>query len=294
MLLSGALDRAARSASNTRGTPRFIVREGSLSSFGLPGRARATDDLDIVVACDEDDLVAALDTALNTASGTPPNESYLDCTFTRKPDVHPLGDKGVRVWIEIVYRSQRWATVQVDLARPDTIDTETERLGGIPLTRFGLAGPHDVVCLSLRYHIAQKLHGMTKVPRDGAENDRFRDAVDLLLLRDLVADDDLPAVREACEETFRVRGEHAWPPAIALPLQWRAPFAALAAAVNLPITDLGEAERALQAFVDDLLTSASARSENTREVVAADLFGGRVLNDTRLGTHYRSDKPGIV
>ena len=273
MLLSGALDRAARSASRTPGAPHFIVKGGVALELRLPGRARATDDLDIVVVCDEDDLVVALDTALNTASGTTPNESYLDCTFTRKPDVYPLGDKGVRVWIHIAYRSQRWATVQVDLAKPDATDTETERLGGIPLTRFGLAGPRDVACLSLRYHIAQKFHGMTKMPHDGVENDRFRDVVDLLLLRALVADDDLPAVREACEETFRVRGEHAWPPAVALPTHWRAPFAALAAAVKLPVADLTEAESALRVFVDELLISGPARTDGASEGADPDVRG---------------------
>lgn len=259
MLLSGALDRAASRAAFTPGGPRFIVKGGVALELRLPGRARATDDLDIVVVCDEEDLVAALDTALSTApdatSGTVSSEPYLGCTFTRRPDVHLLGDKGARVWVQIAYRSQRWATVQVDLARPDATATETVRLGGIPLTRFGLVGPQDVVCLSLRYHIAQKFHGMTKVPHDGVENDRFRDAVDLLLLRDLAADDELSAVREACEQTFRLRGEHAWPPTIALPSHWRAPFAALAASVKLPVTDLTDAESALQVFVSELLAA---------------------------------------
>lgn len=259
MLLSGALDRAAQQP----GGPRFILKGGVALELRLPGRARATDDLDIVVVCDEDDLVAALDTALSgvsdTGSGTTPAEPYLGCTFTRRPDIHPLGDKGARVWVQIAYRSQRWATVQIDLARPDASDTETERLGGIPLARFGLTGPRDVVCLSLRYHIAQKFHGMTKVPHDGGENDRFRDALDLLLLRDLVADDALSAVREACEETFRLRAEHAWPPVIALPPHWRAPFAALAAAVKLPVTGLTDAESALQTFLETLVSSVPAR-----------------------------------
>lgn len=267
MLLSGALDRAA----HTTGAPRFIVKGGVALELRLPGRARATDDLDIVVVCEEEDLVAALDIALSATSDRA-SEPYLNCTFTRKPDVHPLGDKGVRVWIQIAYRSQRWATVQVDLARPDATDIETERLGGIPLTRFGLAGPRDIVCLSLRYHIAQKFHGMTKVPHDGAKNDRFRDAVDLLL-RGLVAGDDLPAVREACEETFRVRGEHVWLPVIVLPQHWRATFAALAGAVELPVTDLTNAENALQSFVDELLASALTRSEGGDEVADPDLLG---------------------
>ncbi|MEO8452714.1 MAG: nucleotidyl transferase AbiEii/AbiGii toxin family protein [Gemmatimonadota bacterium] len=243
MMLSGALDRATNSA----GAKRFVVKGGVALELGLRGRARTTDDLDVVVIAAEEDLASALDEALETP--------YQGCTFTRRPNVYQLADKSVRVSVQIDYRSQRWATVQVDLAGPDAIDMETEQLGGIPLVRFGLSGPTDVVCLSLRYHIAQKFHGMTKGPQGRRENDRFRDAVDLLLLRDLVADDDLPTVRVACEETFQARREHAWPPTIALPESWRAPFAAMAESVGLVTTDLSDAERALQTFVDDLLTA---------------------------------------
>lgn len=236
MMLSGALDRAS-----TSGGPAFIVKGGVALELRLKGRARATEDLDIVAMCDEHDLVAALDDALR--------EPYCECTFSRRPDTRALGDKGIRVSVQIAYRSQRWATVQVDLAHPDGTDTETERLPGIPLSTFGLAGPANVVCLSLRYHIAQKFHGMTKVPHHGGENDRFRDAVDLLLLRDLVASDDLGAVREACQETFRLRAEHAWPPPITLQESWREPFAAMARAVGLHEVDLESAEHALHAFL---------------------------------------------
>lgn len=237
MMLSGALDRAAERSSG----PRFIVKGGVALELRLPARARATDDLDIVAVCDEDDLVVALDEALR--------EPYHDCTFSRRAEARPLGEKAVRVWVQIAYQSQRWATVQVDLTRPDATDTETERLPGIPLGAFGLVGPADVVCLSLRYHIAQKFHGMTKVPHHGGENDRFRDAVDLLLLRDFVEEADLHEVRAACEDTFRVRAEHSWPPAVILPTSWREPYAAMARALGIEEAELGAAELALRAFL---------------------------------------------
>jgi hypothetical protein len=246
MMLSGALDQAARQPDG----PRVVVKGGVALELRLPGRARATDDLDVVIQCDEEDLVEAFDGALRPG--------YGDCTFTRRADVHPLGDKGVRVWVQVAYRTQRWATVQVDLAHPDAAGTETERLGGIPLARFGLSGPPDVPCLSLRYHIAQKWHGMTRAMPNGGPNDRFRDAIDLLLLRDLVDPAELPAVREACEETFRVRAEHAWPPPIALPTHWEKPFGAMATGVGLSSASLGEAERELRAFLDTIRAADTA------------------------------------
>jgi hypothetical protein len=238
MMLSGVLDRAAGRPAG----PRFIVKGGVALELRLPTRARATEDLDIVVVCDEVVLVAALDEALR--------EAYHDCTFSRRAETRPVGGKAVRVWVQIAYQSQRWATVQVDLARPDATGTETERLPGIPLSSFGLTGPADVVCLSIRYHIAQKFHGMTKVPHRGGESNRFRDAIDLLLLRDLIAPGELAAVREACEDTLRIRGEHAWPPEITLPEHWREPFRTMAAVLGLPTASLQDAQDQLRVSLD--------------------------------------------
>lgn len=250
MMLSGALDRAAASP----GGPRFVVKGGVALELRLPGRARATDDLDVVAVCDEDDLVAALDEALR--------EPYHECSFTRRADTRPLGPNAVRVQIQIAYRSSRWGTVQVDLARPDGNLTETERLPGISLSPFGLTGPVDVGCLSLRYQIAQKFHGMTKVPYDGAENDRFRDAVDLLLMREMIEREHLQDVRIACEETFATRGTHPWPLEITLPEAWAAPYTALARAVGLAVEALEDAERELRDFMHDLLATKAEQSSN--------------------------------
>ena len=241
MMLSGVLDRAAR----RRGGPRFIVKGGVALELRLRSRARATADLDVVAVCDEDNIVAALDDALR--------EPYHDCTFSRRAETRALGEHAIRVWVQIAYRSQRWATVQVDLAPADDIDVETERLPGIPLSAFGLTGPPDVVCLSLRFHVAQKFHGMTKTSDDGRDNDRFRDAVDLLLLKNLIPRDDLAAVRNACEDTFRIRAKHTWPPAIALPGHWSGPFRSMAASVGLETTSLEDAQRELQALLDAIL-----------------------------------------
>lgn len=241
MMLSGALEQAS-----ARGMA-FVVKGGVALELRLPGRARATDDLDVVVVSDEDDLVAALDATLSAP--------YQDCTFTRRPDTRPLGDDAVRVSVQIAYRSQHWATVQLDLTRPDAVATETETVRGIPLGYFGLIGPRDVVCLSLRYHVAQKFHGMTKVPYHGGENDRFRDAVDILLLRDLVERSDLPALRRACEATFRARAEHRWPPEIDLPESWRAPYAALAEDVGLVPSDLDAAELEIRGFLSEIVAA---------------------------------------
>jgi hypothetical protein len=54
----------------------------------------------------------------------------------------------------------------------------------------------------------------------GRGNDRARDLIDILLVRRLLADDELPGVRRACVEIFRLRNKHPWPPSIMVLPEW--------------------------------------------------------------------------
>ncbi len=148
-MLCGALDRAA----NTPNGPKFVIKGGVALELRLPGRARATNDLDLVAMCADHDLVATLDEALRA--------------------------------------------------------------------------PY------------------------------FNDAVDLLLLKDRLASEELTSVRRACEDTFRIRAEHAWPPEVVLPKHWRDPFKSMAQSVGLSITSIDDAESGLRALLDSIVNAAS-------------------------------------
>ena len=63
------------------------------------------------------------------------------------------------------YLGRGWATVRVDMSP------------------FGFVTPDPISCLSLRYHLAHKIHAMTAPSTDEQPNVRFRDLVDILLLR---------------------------------------------------------------------------------------------------------------
>jgi len=242
MTLGGALARAAESQG-----VRFAVKGGVALELRFGGRGRATEDIDIIALGSTEDLVEAFDRCIV--------DPYGEWRFKRHAEMHPLGPHGVRLRVQLAYKREHWATVQVDITRPDSTEEETECLPGISLTPFGLEGPREIECLSLRFQIAQKFHGLTKPVTGDGDNQRYRDAVDLLLLRELVAATDLPAIRAACEITFRLRGTHPWPPPIVLPPRWRAPYAALATDVGLAVTALDAAERALQAFLSELLSA---------------------------------------
>lgn len=74
-------------------------------------------------------------------------------------------------------------------------------------------------CLSVRSQIAQKLHACIEVFEAGPANARFRDLIDVLLLRELLNPDDLLHVRAACVETFTLRDKHTWPSALTTPVE---------------------------------------------------------------------------
>jgi hypothetical protein len=110
--------------------------------------------------------------------------------------------------------------------------------------------------VSVRYQMAQKIHACTEVFTAGRENDRFRDLIDLRLLRELLAEDELPAVRAACVEIFALRAKHSWPPRLTVYRAWAPGYAAMAAELGFYTEDVEVAADALRAFIADIDAAA--------------------------------------
>lgn len=97
--------------------------------------------------------------------------------------------------------------------------------------------------------IAQKIHAVTEVFPD-EHNDRYRDLIDLTLLSTL-----RPAsaeLLEVCEETFRVRAKHQWPPSIDAPANWREPMERMARELDLSKQDAVAIIAYVQKYVIDI------------------------------------------
>jgi hypothetical protein len=195
MALAGALRQAEREED---GRPAFVVKGGVALELRLRDRARATRDLDLILNRDGDDPVEALEELLAC--------SYEGFTFRRKGEEHRMVNGAVRVKVQVSFQGREWGTVEVDVAHREG-ETEVELVPGIPLLEeFGIVGPEEVECLSLRHHVAQKLHAVTRPMPEGRPNDRFRDLVDLLLLRQFIHDH--AALAAACNSVFSRRGTH--------------------------------------------------------------------------------------
>ncbi len=197
--------------------PRFLVKGGTSMELRLGAGARTTRDVDIIFRGDPEEMLDALEEAFE--------QPYGGFSFRRKGEVEDIRDTGSRrLAIQVEFAGSSWQTLQLEVARPEAAEVELVPVA-ISIADFRLDGPSRVACLSLRFQIAQKLHAVTERPED-RENLRFWDLIDLILLRELLDEGGLGAVREACVTTFAVRGTHAWPPELVAPESWATPYAA--------------------------------------------------------------------
>lgn len=244
MILAGVLDRAT-----TADSPLFIVKGGVALELRLRDRARATKDIDIVLRDTTADLAGSLEDALT-------GEPYQGFSFRRKGEPLLLDNGAVNIEFGVTYKGQPWTSVSVDIARAEPGEADVEWVDAIALTdALGVSGPAQLPCLPLRFHVAQKLHGMTLPPRPGRQNERFRDLVDLLLM-DAMITHDYAALREACELVFRNRNTHSWPPDLStVPAHWAQPFSRLAEELELAETDLEAALVRVRNFVARIVSA---------------------------------------
>lgn len=221
MVLLGALDRSRES------DPLFLLKGGVAIELRVGAVARATKDVDLVFFGDPERLAGSLDEDLA--------EPYSVFSFERERIESRQDGKFQRLNVRLLFRGRGWGTLKLEVASPDSRTTDGEEVKALPIDEFGIDGPAMIRCLSLRYQIAQKLHAVTERFETG-DNDRFRDLIDLIICRDLAPD--LAEVREACIDTFAARRLHAWPPTVVVPDSWTEPYAAMAAEMDFPITDV--------------------------------------------------------
>jgi len=223
--------------------PLFLVKGGVAMELCFGADARATQDFDAVFLNEVEDLTDTLDKAFSKSSG--------DFSFQPlgKPKLIP-NTKSYQLEIKITFANRGWQTIKMDIATPEGSAMESDQVGSaLNIQDFKLFGSNKIPCLSVRYHIAEKLHAVT-LTYNGKENPRYWDLIDLLLLRDLVSD--LSSVREACDDVFKVREKHSWPPELRVPSFWLEPYAELANELKLKIVDVEEAAAEIRTLIAEI------------------------------------------
>ena len=235
MALIGALDRV-----RADDRPRFLVKGGVSIELRLGLRVRATKGVDLVFRGDADEMLDALEAALG--------QPYTGFAFSRKGEVVDIRDTGSRrLDVQVSFGEREWQTLQLEIAKPEADEIELVPVA-VGIGDFGLDGPEEVACLSLRFQVAQKLHAVTERP-PGRENLRFWDLIDLILLEGLLGDD-LAKVPEAAEGVFVARGTHDWPPDLVVPESWREPYARAAGEIGSELPpDVDQAADRMRALI---------------------------------------------
>lgn len=248
MLVALALDRARDDA----GQRMFAIKGGVSMELRLPRAARTTQDLDAVFLGAFEAWLETLDDVLE--------EPVADFLFSRGEPERIGRTRTMRLTIHVDYRGRRWGTVLLEVAPAEAIHVlDVDEIPPFDIGQFGLPTLERTAVVGLPYLVAQKLHACTE-SLAGRDNPRVRDLVDLLLARELLDDQDLPRVREACVAIFEGRDTHTWPPALSGPPSWEAAYARLASEHAPPAAaDLDEALAQVRRFIEAIDRAATRR-----------------------------------
>lgn len=268
LVASTVVAAALQQAVDSQGEPLFLMKGGTLLQHRLPRTSRATTDLDGLVRGDLDRFFEVLDEVLARPWGP--------CTLRREPieviNVPGRVVKPRRFDVVVQVNGVTWRRIQVEVS-PDegSAGSVGEPVEAPSLAGFGLPTPDHLTGLAMRYQIAQKVHAASD-PHDppAFENDRARDVVDLLLLRDLTSATGAPsdaAIKAAIIDIFTTRARDAavldylerhWPARLTAHPHWGASYARAAnsAGVELEL-ELAAAVNEVNAWLDRIDDAAT-------------------------------------
>ena len=246
LIASTVVVAALQRAVDESDAPRFLLKGGTYLQHRLDWAGRSTKDVDGIVRGDIDGFLDALDRSLREPWGP----LRLSRTETEVIQTPTRVSRPRRFDVKVSLRGVVWRSVKVEISPDEAGIGDHPLVFATPsLSHFGLPSPDALVGIALRFQIAQKLHACTD-PHDPphAVNDRPRDLVDLLLLRDLLASDtattdaDLRAAGQAVFDTRAAEAEQLglvarhWPPAVQSHPHWPDDYARAAGDAGLTVT----------------------------------------------------------
>lgn len=209
---------------------------GSAGSLRHPWRSRQSSEL---IRGDLDEFLLALEESLI--------EPWGPITLRRgEVEVVNVPAKIIkprRFDVILAIRGVTWRRIQFEVSPDEAgIGRDFEPIEPPQLGGFGLPDPDALVGIAMRFQIAQKLHAVSD-PHDPPDviNDRARDVVDLLLLRDLGAAAGSPTLPEVRAYEARQLGlpRRSWLPTVVGHAHWKDDFdrAASSGSIGLPLDE---------------------------------------------------------
>ena len=244
LALCGALDRAIQTAALSG----YYIKGGVAMELRFAERARATKDLDLGIGGTRASRLQSLSEALSFG--------FDQFTFRIKTQTRDMEQADtVRVQVAIQYRTRAWQTIEVDLgpANVDRVDLIEPRVRG--LVELGIPVISPVRCLGLAEQVAQKLHACTGPAAAG----RARDVLDILLI-DALGQLNYAGTAHVARRVFEARATHAFPPAFAMPPEWRPELESLALELGFTLSKAAEIEARFREVIQ-LLERATPTDE---------------------------------
>lgn len=237
---------AVQRAIDADGRQLFLLKGGTLLQHRLKATARTTKDVDGLIRGDLAEFLLALEDAL----GEPWGPLTLRRGEVEIVNVPTRIIKPRRFDIILELRGVTWRRIQFEVSADEAgIGEDQEAIEPPPLSGFGLPDPDTLVGIAMRFQIAQKFHAVSDPhePPDSV-NDRARDVVDLLLLRDLAeatGSPTLPEIHSAAVAVFEARAHEAaelgqstrtWPPTLTAHGHWGNDYARAATSGGIDIS----------------------------------------------------------
>lgn len=259
-LLASTIVAASLQRELEAGTPVFLLKGGMFIERALNLKARATKDLDALYRGEAANLEDQIDRAL----AEPWGEIQLSRTAIETIDNAVRVVKPRRFKVQLDIRGVRWRSIKVEIAFSEGhISEHAERIASPSTGFFGITRPDDLATISMAYQVAQKLHACSD-PHDppAFRNDRVRDIVDLVLIRDAFypRQTGLVELKAAAEDIFSARAHEArelgldsrsWPPTIEANELWASNWETPAADAGLDLS-LAEALVEVNLWVEQI------------------------------------------
>lgn len=261
LIASSVAVAAVQRALDKEGRQLFLLKGGNLLQHRLDVPARTTKDIDGIVRGDIDVFIGVLGDVFLEPWG--PFTLRRGSVEVINVPTRLLKPRRFDVYIDL--RGTTWRRIQFEISPDEAgIGDESESIESMPLGGFGLPDLDVLVGIALRHQIAQKFHAVSD-PHNPPEyvNDRPRDVVDLILLRDLVATTGQPTSKEvalAAKAVFDARAEDAralgleprhWPSKVFAHQHWADSYARAANEVGITLS-LAEAVDQVNVWITDL------------------------------------------
>lgn len=228
----------------------LLLKGGYAVELRLPGRARSTEDIDLLVADPgaltsiDLDWTHAIREVLQDAA-----DRDLNDFFTFRIKVPRTLQGSIRFKVEVLINNVIFCTFQIDVSVGDPVVGEPQVLTSQAWLDFAnLAGVSaaNISALSVEQQFAEKVHALTQ-PRTG-QNTRVQDLIDLVLLIE-AGDLNEERVVRAVRAIFKSRATHRRPRTLSTPdPAWGARYERLAQECGLQANTLGDGFQRLRTY----------------------------------------------